>query len=803
MSTLVYSCCDDRRKARVKALGTLNGIDFLEVSDDQLHLFVHFVNPPAFALRHDNVQIEGGERIVAHIADGDPVRTGDVFDITVQEPGDFSPYVLRLLDIPGNPLSLDPRLSQVEFSFKVGCPSPFDCRPEILCPPVAVPAPHIDYLARDYQTFRRVMLDRLSLLLPGWRERHAADLAVMLVELLAFVGDRLTYEQDGIATEAYLGTARLRTSVRRHARLVDYPMHDGCNARAFVRIDVTAPLTVARGTQLFTRLEGVRPRVPFALIPDPILAQGPEVFETMHNVACFPHDALHFYTWDAVDCCLPIGATSATLRGHQPDLHVGDFLVFEEIADPKNPGSPDADASHRHVVRLTSVALSKDTLENIDVTEIAWAEDDALDFPLCVSVSNAKGGSIEISVALANVVLVDHGQTLPREELGAVPQPPPPFLQRPAPRTTHCDRSGPVDIPPRYRPTLQKGPLTQAAPLVANVSAATSLRWELGDVLPAILQLTGTLHGDVVPWTVADDLFETEETSTEFVVEVEENGLASLRFGDDEYGKRPEPGTAFAAVYRIGNGTRGNVGAGAIAHIATTDGGVVSVTNPLPAGGGVDPETLEHVRHAAPAAFRTQQRAVTEEDYATVSGRIPTVQRAAATFRWTGSWYTVFDTVDRRGGAAVDRQFRKDALDFLERFRVVGKDIEVDQPRFVSLEIGLVVCVEPDYFRADVEAALLERFSSGVQHSGELGFFNPDRFTFGQPLYLSAIYEAAQDIEGVEAVVVKPFQRQGFPTTDGTLAGRLDFDRLEIARLDNNPDFPEHGKLDLTMRGGK
>lgn len=793
-----YSCCDDRRKARVKALNTLNGIDFVEVSDDQLHLVVHFVNPPAFTLKSENVRIDGGERIVVRL-DGNPVKNGDTFDIKVKEPGDFSPYVLRLVDTAGNPLSLDARLAQLEFSFKVGCPSPFDCRPDALCLPPAAAAPRIDYLARDYTTFRRVMLDRLSLLLPDWRERHAADLGVMLVELLAFAGDRLTYEQDAIATEAYLGTARLRTSVRRHARLVDYKMHDGCNARAFVRVGVSVRLILAKGTLLFTRLERVPPRIP--LLTDEILRSGPEFFETMHEAECFPHDKLSFYTWSAVDCCLPAGATSATLADHWPHLHAGAFLVFEEIRDPQNPDSPDADPSHRHVVRLTSVAASTDPLENVDVTEIAWGDDDALPFPLCISVNDAKGNSVEVSVARANVVLADHGRTLDAEKIGVVPEA---TLKIPAPRTAHCDRSGPVDIPPRFRPALKEGPLTQTAPFAANASAAASLRWEIGDVVPAILSLIGTdAHGNAVSWTVADDLFETEETTTEFVVEVEEDGRASLRFGDDEYGKRPEPETSFAATYRIGNGTRGNVGAGTIAHVVTTDGGVAAVTNPLAARGGIDPESLEHVRHAAPAAFRTQRRAVTEEDYAAVSGQLATVQRAAATFRWTGSWFTVFDTVDRRGGAAVDDVFRRDTRAFLERFRVVGKDLEVDQPRFVSLEIELAVCVDHDYFRADVEAALLDRFSSGVRRNGELGFFHPDRFTFGQPLFLSEIYEAAQSVEGVEAVVVKPFQRQGFPATDGTGPARLDFDRLEIARLENSRDFPEHGKFALTMRGGK
>ena len=58
--------------------------------------------------------------------------------------------------------------------------------------------------------------------MPDWQERHVPDLGIALVEVLAYVGDYLSYYQDAVATEAYLDTARRRISVRRHARLVDY-----------------------------------------------------------------------------------------------------------------------------------------------------------------------------------------------------------------------------------------------------------------------------------------------------------------------------------------------------------------------------------------------------------------------------------------------------------------------------------------------------------------------------------------------------------------------------------------------------
>ena len=42
-----------------------------------------------------------------------------------------------------------------------------------------------------------------------------------------------------VATEAYLETARSRVSLRRHALLVDYHVHDGCNARAWIQLNVS------------------------------------------------------------------------------------------------------------------------------------------------------------------------------------------------------------------------------------------------------------------------------------------------------------------------------------------------------------------------------------------------------------------------------------------------------------------------------------------------------------------------------------------------------------------------------------
>src|SRR5262249_45049064 len=157
----------------------------------------------------------------------------------------------------------------------------------------------------------------------------------------------------------------------------------------------------------------------------------------------------------------------------------------------------------------------------------------------------------------------------------------------------------------------------------------------------------------------------------------------------------------------------------------------------LPAQGGIEPESIAEVRHKAPFAFRTQARAVTPEDYQTMAQRHPQVQRAAATFRWTGSWWTVLLTVDRLGGLPVDASFANEIRRFVEPFRTAGHDLDVNGPTFVPLEIEARVQVEPDHFRSDVKTALMQLFSSHTLPDGRRGVFHPDNFTFGQSVYLS------------------------------------------------------------------
>jgi hypothetical protein len=857
---MIYQCCDSSRRAVLANQTVYNGIEYLEVAISQTVLYVYFFHPlSANQLQTENVRICGGERITnievvsavsgAHLspppgevdcATGSPPDGSNVLVVTVNTPGDFSTYTLMLVDSTSTtsgqtqpPPNFDAVYSKIQFSFKVGCNAWFDCKPATVCAPTVSAPLNFSYLAKDYASFLSLMLDRMATILPSWQERNPADLGIALIELLAFLGDNLSYQQDVVATEAYLATARRRTSVRRHVKLVDYPMHDGRNARTWVHFDTTDDFVLTTVTwsgqphQLLT--QGSNPAL---VVPVPsdaynqALSENPQVFELMEDANLFAaHNLMNFYTWGDQQCCLPAGATHAWLNGWFPNLAVGMVLILMEVKGPQTGAPEDADPSHRCAVRLTSVTPDVDPIGNLfqsppnssplSLTRVEWGSGDALPFALCIS-SLTSGDSPtyfdNVSVALGNNALADNGRTVLDEALAVVP-PINPALELTV--SGGCDRCTPAlpqpSLPGRYSPQLSTGPLTFAdpyQPVDSNglpVPANTALNERVVDgLLPAI---TLTVPPAVDVWTPESDLLHSSSDSKEFVAETEDDGTTTLRFGDGTFGEAVIPGQVFHARYRVENGTPGNVGQGTLCRIASDDTTLTSlitaISNPLPASGGIDPETLDSVRQNAPYAFNTQERAVTPDDYGTMALRVdPTLLQAKGTFRWTGSWQTVFLAVEPAGTETISATEKTTLINGMELYRMAGHDVDVDSPVYVSLELAMMICPLPGYLAADVKQAVLQVLSDGVLPDGTLGVFNPENFAFGKSVYLSPIIARVQDTDGVSSVTVTTFQRQGQPFTGALNTGVIPLQSLEIARLENDPNFPEHGILTVNVCGG-
>lgn len=857
---------DDTERRQQLQNSRYNGIDYIEVDTTpgethQRVLRVYFIAPgpgaPAGKVDtllddlHDNIdafEILGGDR-VRNIRVVSVTRVEDHLELGVDRPGDFSEYRLRITYGGGTPpddFPLDLFYREAAFNFKAGCPARFDCRRPSIAPPESEADIFVDYMAKDYDSFRQALVDLLPRLIPDWSERRAADQGMMLLELLAYVGDQLSYYQDAVANEAFIETARQRVSVRRHARLIDYDMHEGLSARTVVHIRMAtggmvldAPSGGDRIVRLTTQSQGLKLS---HLIPssreDDALDSAGAVFEIRikdPDVLRF-HEKLNtltLYNWRNQVAYLPTGATQADISGDfagasEWRLRPGDLLLLEERIDPYTGESLTADPNRRHLVRLTDVETIADTFggpPQAIVTRVHWAEEDALPFRIWISNVTDDGIFLEkVSVGRGNLAIADEGRTYgesmsvgkaldderrPHGKDEYYPQPP-----------DMVDWKGFKLEERAFRFTLNEGPLAYSIPLDAMTHKPAKALFDddprhAQPAVHTIQSYTRSTYPDrprnwrIVPET----LLNSDRFAEDVVVETDNLGRAQLRFGTNEYGAIPDDDSVFKVRYRVGSGAQGNIGADKLNYIVLYDDigamqNISSVRNPLPAWGGSPPESMAQVKRLAPAAMRRSlKRAVTEDDYARVTELHDRVARAVAQFRWTGSWHTVFIRVDPKGTTGVTPELRADLMRHVSAYTMTGYDLEIIDPIYVPLELSLEICVAPGYFPSEVEQAVLDVLGNRRLPDGRLGFFHPDRFTFGQTLYISRIYAAVEAVTGVTSIVITGLHRQyaaaADAETEANLArGYIEIGEFAVVRLDNDPDFPENGILHLSMLGG-
>src|SRR5262249_50870900 len=144
----------------------------------------------------ENIRIDGGRRVTGiravevRLELAEDPDLDDLMRVRVDRAGDTSTYTLSVVaqGAHGRPgprphRGFRLRSASTPFSFRTACPADMDCADSQPCPPRPRPAPVIDYTARDYPRLRRLLLDRMTLTMPNWRERHAPDLGITLVEL--------------------------------------------------------------------------------------------------------------------------------------------------------------------------------------------------------------------------------------------------------------------------------------------------------------------------------------------------------------------------------------------------------------------------------------------------------------------------------------------------------------------------------------------------------------------------------------------------------------------------------------------
>lgn len=833
----------ERRASRAETLGLLNGLRMILI--DQLRplatpseadLEVHFYNANQVAAilaaagtpqqARAIFPIFGGLRLPAGNSEGQ-VRvtnvvagpTANTLVLTVSPIGDYSTYTLGVRF-----QNIDPLFNELGFRFRPGCFTT-NCAPE-WCPGDAIePAPQIDYLARDFDSFKHTLISAMIERVPGWQPTSEADLNQTLIELLAAAGDELSDFQDRVMSEAYLGSARKRVSLARHARLMDYHIHQGNQARTWLalRLGPSQIGTVPAGLTAWTADD------------EGEISAASQVFMAKENFPVNPlFNSIRLYTWGGVIHGLEAGTTRADLlagggtaveaNALRDRILDGTFprLLVQEWRDPLTCNPAGADPRKRQL--LTLIAASAESIHDPDPTvpanpnlgtwavRVRWREKLERAYCFLATCPDPTPGTFDdVALFHGNLVRVHHG--VPR----GIPIP-----------IKFLPPDQPLQNPDEYHYELPPLDTCTCRDEDCHHKTGLSRRWGVICRLPddERLAYTRTPSGGEIPprstlavevvipavssntWDEQPSLVfsdDSDEGGDHFVVETDEEGRSLIRFGDGENGIALPQGAEVHCTYQVGLGPDGNVGPDSIVGLNRAFDALLTgatVWNPFDVTDGHAPEVPEVIIRRVPEAYRARQlRAVALKDYVRRAEEVPGVARAAARYAWTGSWRTVQIAIDPIGTTDLEPALRAVVASYLESVRLIGEDLEIRPPRYVPLDIAIDLCIRTDFWPEDVRFVIEMELSDGFTRDGRKGFFHPDCWTFGQDLHASEIIGRVQAIPGVDHVIAVRMRRWDAVTagTDAVVALRAN----EIILVENDPDHMERGFIRLTIGGGR
>jgi predicted phage baseplate assembly protein len=217
-------------------------------------------------------------------------------------------------------------------------------------------------------------------------------------------------------------------------------------------------------------------------------------------------------------------------------------------------------------------------------------------------------------------------------------------------------------------------------------------------------------------------------------------------FGDGVNGARlPTAANNVRAAYRKGLGIDGNVASDKLTQLMTRPLGLKSVSNPLPAEGGTDPEGADAARQSIPLTTRTLGRAVSLLDYEDFARAFSGIAKAQAQVLPLTAGATVAITVAGPAGALLTPASPV-WINLLAALRTSGDPhvaVLLLPHQASTFHLGLKVKRDPAYETKTVLAAV---------ETALRGHYSFDARALGQPVQQSDVIAAAQAVPGVVAV---------------------------------------------------
>ena len=699
-------------------------------------------------------------------------------------------HILRLIDFPGH--TLDRTASSAPIFLlqsKKALSSDYQNGPE----------PVFDYTAKDFESIRSLMITNIERFIPNWHEITAADTGTMIVEILAYIADYLSYRQDFVGNEAYLQTALLGTSIDRHARLLGYFAEAGCAPRTVLTFEVSEPLRVPSGTAVLSSHHAHQRR--FVTRNSDLfhrsLSGGATCYETRHALMARPGlNRLRIHDFGLSEFTLFAGATDVIaefpdMTSDEPvPLKIGDVIVLQHISDTDLlPQATSSDFLRAHAVRLTDIEKLQHPAGSFSETTLVslrWQAQDALPQDLRVTIKPSQPGSTSQTVAaiFANAVEAEYGLTRDLE-------------------LTVSDQMEADD----WQPSLPALPLQSLSDHENGTPLAMSefLSAKPEQIsYPAIKLTDSPLFGPSLSapdqiWHPTRDLLRHDGSDRVFKLDRNEDRSVTLRFGRNGMGRTPSLSRRYTAHIREAVGSAASVGANVLTVAAPPDKHfsdfatrLIRVNNPLPATATISEESRESVRIRSADMLQDDRLCVTLEDYRRFACSLTDVRDANCWIVGNEPWPYIHIAILARHSNVVDDTLTLLVKQTVAERRPIGRRLIVTGPKPVPLQICLKVLPAEGYATTNLDKKIVAAIGD-TERGEDTSFFSRQKTGFGQILYANQLLAFLSNIDGIANIKLTSFRR--LDTTGPAVNEALIFTDGEIPLLGDRVANPEDGRL--------
>lgn len=595
-----------------------------------------------------------------------------------------------------------------------------------------IPVPNLD--DRDWREVKDSLIREIPRRCPEWTDWNVSDPGITLIELFSLGIEELIYRLNQV----------LPKHMREYLNMIGVTLTPPSVAKAVEFFKLSAPQTfdvyLRKGFEVATAGSG-EDQVIFTTDRD-LTIHAAQLYK------CFGYqDGVY------ADFTTSVGDAAESFNPLSKPLAVGDalYLAYQEdnyferlIVSVETPGTGDIAGAWEYYRALGDGAYEWAELEVRDATE-----------------SFSKSGEVAFTIP-------------PDWEPGKVNEVKATWLRF---RVTSAPAGAGFAVIRQLRidEVFGRVPVSNAAQIDEEVLGSSSgnpdQRFYLSNVPVLDMKLLVDEGQGFNEWQEVEDFTLSMPTDKHYALN---RGTGEVLFGDGIRGKVPASGkdNVKAAPYRYGGGSRGNVGAYTIDQLRSSHVYIDSCVNKEAAKGGGDEETVEQAIERGPTEqLKTRNRAVTNEDFETLTLESSTGIARAKTL-------PLFDPARPeveapgvvsiiampRGSGSLSTALRDAIREYLDTRRLVTAQLHVIDPEYIAVDVRAAVSKTGEASTSLLEDKVKEVISEfldpeyggdaqkAVDYVERVSIERGSGWEFGRDIYLSELYELMERIPGVDHV---------------------------------------------------